>query len=159
MYIIKILGAALIVFAGFLCGRYMSENLALRCRTLENIIKIALFLKEQIVCFRYEIEVIYKNLIDSGFDEDFVLNLKNTNSQKEYLKDFDFLTQKDKGLSYELFSGVGMRDAKGEEENILVYIKLINEQLEFAKQEYAKKDKLYKNVGTFLGIGLAIFLI
>lgn len=159
MYFIKFLGAALIVFAGFLCGRYMSYNLIQRCRTLENIIKVALFLKEQIVCFRYEIDVIYKNLIDNGFNEEFVLKLKNTKSKKEYLKEFDFLTYKDKTLAYELFSGIGMRDAKGEEENILVYIKLINEQLDFAKQEYAKKDKLYKNVGTFLGMGLAIFLI
>lgn len=159
MFFIKILGAVLIIFAGFCIGKHMSQNLKLRCDALENIIKVAMYLKEQIVCFRYEIDTIYKNLIDCGFSKELILALKNTQSHKEFLKDFVFLNQKDKKLAYELFSGIGMRDVKSEEENILVYIKLIEEQLKSAKEDYLKKAKLYSNVGLFLGIGLAIFLM
>ncbi len=159
MLFVKISGAICIILAGFCGGKYMSQNLKLRCEWLENIVKVAMNLKEQIVCFRYEIDIIYKNLIDGGFSKELVLALKNTQSNNEYLKEFDFLNQRDKKLAFELFNGIGMRDVKSEEENILVYIKLIEEQLKSAKDDYLKKAKLYNNVGLFLGIGLAIFLI
>lgn len=158
MLFVKILGAALIIFSGFLSGRYMSQKLKRRCDILESIIWATCFVKEQIICFRYEIGVIYKNLLESGFDKN-LLKFLTDKSSHDGFADFDCLTQRDKKLAKELFDNIGMSDIKGEEERILVYIKLLSEELEAAKEDFLKKEKLYKNVGAFLGVGIAIFFI
>ena len=155
MLFIKLSGAALIIGAGFLGGRYFSQNLKLRCSVLESIIFAANFLKEQMVCFRYEIDTIYANLLKTGFEKELLLFLTEDKSEQN----FCFLTDRDKKIAKELFLNIGMSDLKSEEERILVYIKLLSDELNSAKEDYEKKQKLYKNVGTFLGIGIAILFI
>ena len=159
MFILKLIGAALIVFSGAFMGIYSCKMLKQRREFLENVIAVTLAIKEQICFFKRSLSQIYEVLIKSGFDSEFVNALKNTDNPEEYLKNFYCLTPKDKQLILELFSSLGMSDAKGEEERILVYIKLFEKQLAEADTDFFKKAKLYKSIGLWGGVSVAIFLI
>lgn len=158
MWILKLSGLMLIVFCGSFSGFSAANKLTARCKTIGQIILIATALKEQICFFKRELNEIYRHLINSGFDKNLVYCLANTQN-KPYLKEFGFLTERDKQLLFELFNRLGESHAEGEAEHISVYINLLKNQLTEAENDKNIKARLYKSFGFWGGVVAAIFLL
>ena len=68
------------------------------------------------------------------------------------------LTEEDQTLLRDFGSGFGASDVEGQLSHCRLYAELFQDRLERARQEKARKGKLYLMLGSFSGIAVALFL-
>lgn len=71
----------------------------------------------------------------------------------------DGLKMSDKKLVYDFFSSLGSSDCDGELAHCDLYISLVKQLLSSQRKESEKRAKLYRLLGTFLGIGAGLFFL
>lgn len=69
------------------------------------------------------------------------------------------LKTSDKKLVCDFFSSLGSCDCEGELAHCDLYISLVKQLLSSQREEAEKKAKLYRLLGTFLGIGAGLFFL
>lgn len=65
----------------------------------------------------------------------------------------------DKKLVYEFFAPLGSNDCEGELAHCDLYISLVKQLLSSQREDAEKKAKLYRLLGTFMGIGAGLFFL
>ncbi len=141
MLLFKILGFLVTITATYSFGFLKSNELKLRWKKLQHIIKGLSALKEKIRTNMGEIE----SLLTSSFNE-YPINYRHLeNSDIELLEEF--------------FSGIGMSDTKTEYERCELYINLLSAKAEEAGQNHKELGKLYRNIGLFSGVFICIILL
>ncbi len=168
MYLVlKIIGAILIVFAGFMAGNSFSKKLHERKNFLKAFIVFLTNLSTQL---RYNSSDIF--------------TLINTSNQISELQFFDFediepnqpfsklwktkiralpkslsLTKTDIEMLIEFGSELGKTDIDGQLTHIELYKTVFEKQLSDAESAIGQKSKLYKTMGFFAGTATALMII
>lgn len=70
-----------------------------------------------------------------------------------------FENEKDKKIMKNMSNMLGKTDLEGQISDIDLTISFLDEQINIAKNELIKNEKLYKNLGVIAGIGIVIILI
>lgn len=68
------------------------------------------------------------------------------------------LTESDRSLLHDFGDGFGASDVDGQLSHCRLYAELFQDRLESARQEKARKGKLYLMLGSFSGVAVALFL-
>ena len=71
----------------------------------------------------------------------------------------DFLNKNDLLTLNEFFGGLGSLDSESEIKRCEMYAKIIEDRFKSAYREYNEKNKLYKMLGLFSGLSLAIVIM
>lgn len=69
------------------------------------------------------------------------------------------LTKNDERILSEFFSGLGMGDSESQIKRCKTYYDIISNCKRDAEKDYAEKGKLYKSLGFFAGLGIAVIII
>lgn len=168
---IKISGALLVIGAFFYIGQNVAQNLKRRASTLSEFIAGLQIIKSEIVYKGTPLNEIMSMLENSCgvFTKKFFgMVSSKMNSQKqaifyaawvENLPQLCFLDDDDKKIICELGNVLGQYNSETQEEAINCAAKRLELKLRAAEDEYEKKGKLYKALGTGFGIVTVLVLI
>lgn len=166
---LKIIGAFFVIITGIMLGFSASAKLSRRVQFLEGYISA---LKEASIRIRYtacDITELFR--CDGSGAVDIMLRLftqkvKSGKSAKNAwtsavntLSDKKQLAKEDKTLIEEFGTTFGTSDVDGELTHIQAHITLLSDRLEKARTEQTEKSKLYKILGLFGGVTLAVIFI
>lgn len=164
--ILKITGSVMLVSACFLVGFLRSKALYKRRDFFKSFI---VFLSSLETNLRYNSSDIFtlvsmcaeccklKHLsIDKNADKPFV---SAWNERVSELPDSFSLKKADRELLVEFGSQLGKSDLDGQLKHVELYKAIFSNQLSLANEEIAKKSKLYKTMGLFVGISIALLII
>lgn len=169
----KAAGVLLCISAGFLIGNYFSENIKKRYMALNNIRRMILQIIGEIEYTRSNISDIFYKLSkkqESPYREFMEYIHSETEGTNGRLKDIWKrgvdgyfsqlkLTDKDLEMLEKLGNSMGSIGIRVEIENLELYIKEVDELLLNIREELANKTKLYRMLGLFGGMAIAIILI
>lgn len=164
---IKLIGCVLIVSACFLAGYTMSRNLIVRRDFLKSFIVLLSSLStniryyssdifalvslsakdEELSYFRFD-DALHNQPFEISWDEKISLLPKSLSLKKS-----------DKELLCEFGRELGKTDIDGQLKHIELYKTVFEKQLYSAEDEISKKSKLYKTMGLFVGISIALMMI
>lgn len=145
----------------------MSQRLSMRVKFLEDYIKFLSFFKNQI---RYNSGSIIDIMdsynakgIISSFLNECIMKVKSGDSFAKAWEDSIELIPKDYGLKFEDINLIkdfglllGSTDIEGEIMHCKLNLKLMQENLDDAREEKKKKERLYIMLGFFIGMLLAV---
>ncbi len=152
MWIIKLLGAGLITLTGFLIGVRSVAKLKGRAAALEwyagaaNDIGVRMNSTAAEIC----------DIILSLHGRDEYLTLEKPFS---VVAKTENLTAREVGVVNEFFDGLGLGELNAQVKRCEAYAAILREQSGKAYAEYTEKARLYRMLGLFSGLGLAIILI
>ena len=145
----KILGSILILSASIVSSYLYEKKKRNEILELQEIYKLAMFIKNQISCFSTPIKEIY-----SKFKTDSALANKIMNGEKIFLYDKEI-----SGKLNDCLLSLG-RGYKSEQLKSLEYICAELKMAEkSAKEGYKSKISVFRSVAIFLGCCLIIFLV
>ncbi len=151
-FLIKISGLVFIVSATTLFGIELSLRLRRRVGAINWYIKAVSEIGEKIRYTSAELAPIIGSIYDHQkyliVDEPFSVSLRETG-----------LDDADKQIVNEFFSGLGSGDTEEEIKRCSLYKRTLEKQLTFAEKAAAEKSRVYKMLGFFGGLGIAIILI
>ena len=137
----KILGFVLIIFTTSAVGFLKASELNLRYKKLCGFSKSISALKEHI-------------RLHSG-DSERLLKL----CFEEYPPNYASLNKDDLEIMNEFFKGFGLCDTLAEYDRCKLYVNLINQKANEAKQKSIELNRLYKNIGVLSGVLICIFFL
>ncbi len=158
---LKLFGALLLALAGLGGGLTFARRLAVRRDFLSRLIG---FLSSLTTALRYRGDDIYTSVNSCGelfFVEESVSNSFET-AWKECVSDFPKkyrLSKRDYSLLEKLGSGLGTTDIEGQLEHIEYFRALFERQLGEAREDVARKSKLYQTLGLFIGVSAALMIL
>lgn len=161
---IKIPGLILIVISCFSVGLYLSARLKYR---LEFLSSFKEFLSSLEINIRYnclEIIPLIKasapvNITDIFSDENDGSFLDYWNNSINNIPKKFALKEEDLKLLYEFGRTLGTTDIEGQLNHIILYKNLIEANIDNSKKELKQKSKLYKTLGLFTGLSIALLLL
>ncbi len=162
---LRIIGAAMIIFAGSMLGFLKSDGLRKREECLDRIISGLNLLETDI---NYEKTDLYDALFSIGKNhnirtfENIAKNLSKIgirNAIGVALEEEAFLLERDKAPLRTLGDNLGMTDSKTQSQAIKRTVLSLLEGKKNAQEEYARFAKLYRSCGVLGGILGAIILI
>lgn len=148
----------------------------LKSKTFENRVKNLIKISEALNMFKTKIEFTYEpikeifteisNIIYQNKENIFmntIQNIKEKNVSLSWIEAIemskeDFLNE-DKEVLKTMGKLLGKTDKTGQVSQILLTENLLEKQIEKAEIEKNKNTKLYKTLGTVLGVGICILLI
>lgn len=161
---IKLFGCALLIFACFFTGCLKSKKLYSRRDFLSNFLSFLSTLKTNI---RYSGDDIF-TLLEASADGCGTLwlsgfSLERSEPEAAWKRRVDALRdtedKADRQLLLEFGSKLGKTDLEGQLSHIERYETLFGLRLENAGEEIAKKSKLYRAMGLFIGISAALLMM
>ena len=168
---IKISGALLVIGAFFYIGQNVAQNLKKRALTLSELIAALQIIKSEIVYKGAPLCEIVSGLAERGgsftgkFFGDVAEKMKAQRQSVFYaawvesLARLCFLNEDDRALVCELGNVLGQHEAQTQEEAISCAAKRLELKLRAAEDEYEKKGKLYRTLGTGFGVITVLILI
>lgn len=151
-FLIKISGLIFIVTATTLFGIELSLRLRRRAGAINWYIKAVSEIGEKIRYTSAELGVIIGSIYGQEkylrVDEPFSVSLREVG-----------LDDADKQILTEFFSGLGSGDTEEEIKRCSLYKRTLEKQLSSAEKAADEKSRLYKMLGFFGGIAIAIILI
>lgn len=161
----RIIGAAMIIFAGSMIGFLKSENLKKRVECLDRIISGLNLLETDI---SYREKDLAKTLFSIGENHKigmFISIAKNLSgcgiktATGKALAEEEFLLERDKAPIRALAENLGMTDSVTQTGAIKRAVLNLLEEKKNAQAEYARLGRLYRSCGVLCGILGAIILI
>lgn len=151
-FLIKCIGIIFIIGATSLLGVRSSLKLKKRADTLSWFVSAVCEIRDKVRSTGAEIPKIVEGLYaaDRYFtvEAPFKVCLKN-----------GALTEKDQKLLNEFFAGFGMGDIASQISRSDMYLNLLQKEYEAAEGEYAEKSRLYKQLGFFAGLSIAVMVV
>ena len=169
MIIIKTFSLFLIIAISSLIGRILSQKYVNRLEELEEL-KNALNIFKSKIKFTYDpiseiFEEISKNT-SKNISNIFLNAKKNMNGKiasiawENAVDETDCnLNNEDKKTIKTLSKLLGQTDIEGQVSQIEITQNFLEKQIKVAKEEKEKNEKLYKKLGTIIGLAIAIVLI
>ncbi len=152
MWIIKIIGLAFIVLSGFLLGRKNSLQLKNRADALEWFYFSVLCIGQKISGTAAEIYDILNTILGKEnyltLKKPFCVQIKNGHLNKD-----------DQKIIEEFFAELGMGNIESQIKRCETYADILKQRWASADNEYIKKSKLYKMLGLFSGLSIAVLLV
>lgn len=169
MIIIKYIMMLLVFALCFIIGNLISKNYTLRLKELKEV-KNALNILESKIKFTYEpLSEIFNEiskLVSKNISQIFVqaaTYLKETNAEAAWNKSIESantnLNKEDKENIKSLGKMLGKTDKEGQVSQLELTKTFIEMQIENAKVEEEKNAKMYKTLGTIIGLAFVIILI
>lgn len=166
--ILKTLLGIGIIFCSCKIGILISNKYIYRLDELEEI-KNNFQIIENKIKYTYEpLEEIFIDITEisskniATFFENVAANIKKTGTEqawKESIKKTETnLTKEDKNVLEEFGTLLGKTNKEGQINQIKYVINLLEIQIEKARTEREKNEKIYKKLGLILGIGLVIII-
>lgn len=152
MLIIKISGLIILSLTGLLVGSKQVVKLKRRSDALQWFATNILFIGEHIRATANELYDIVNSLCGK---ENY---LRLSRPFKIEITD-DFLNSDDLGALNEFFENLGRLDTESEIKRCEMYAKIIQNRFKSAHKEYLEKNKLYKMLGLFSGLSVAIIMV
>ena len=165
--LLKLIGSVMLIAASFSAGYCMSKSLYRRRDFLKAFI---VFLGRLATCIRYSSDNIF-TLVNSCADsaelscfrpETVVISQPFENIWNKCVLTIPkgyALKKADIDLLLEFGSQLGKTDVEGQLKHIELYRQLFEKQLEAAEDAIAKKSKLYKTMGLFVGTAAALMMM
>lgn len=154
---LKMLSCVLIISCSTIVGFSYSTKLYERKKILENFV---LLLKNYSTRIRYNsqcLSVVFSdNFMNYSFCDDKPFCDQWIKMLEQYFK---ILSVDDIRILTDFSKSVGTADEQSEQKNIEMYTKLLQANIEKAKDDIAQKSKLYRTLGLSLGLVIAILLI
>ncbi len=156
--ILKGFGFILIVFSGFIVGYLLSIKISNNTKALKDILVIIDFIENNI-CYKKETtEKILKDLKTNCNLE--LLSINTDNKFKDCLVDNkDYFYQNQFLVLTEFLDKTGFDIQSIEIKKLNYYKTFFNNELQQAQQKEIKDCKLYRTLGLYAGISIAIFFI
>ena len=156
---LRIAGAALLAFSGFLGGCYYSRRLFVRLRFLDDF---GVFISNLETAIRYRSADIF-TLVNSSQElfklpDGVALETAWEQGTTGFPKRF-CLSSRDTELLREFGSRLGKTDAEGQLMHLELYRTLFLKQRALAEEDIKNKSKLYKTMGLFAGVSAALMII
>lgn len=171
MQVLKYLGIFLIFTISSLIGKIYSKRYASRVKDLEEMKKALLMFKSNIR-FTYEsIPEVFKKISHElkqnigNIFENASKYMESDIASKAWKISLDEnktntnMLESDVEALKSLSKMLGDMDLEGQINNIDLVIEMLNNQIEEAKIEQGKNEKMYKVLGTGIGLTIAIILI
>lgn len=165
--ILKILGSLLLVSACFVTGCIKSKALYRRREFLENLLVFISLLETNLRFSGSDIFTLISAsansddlrylIVDSSQTDKAFSELWNANVSE--LPNSLALKGEDKKLLTDFGSELGKSDLEGQIKHLQLYQSMFQRQLLSAQNEIAKKSKLYKIMGLFVGVSVALVMI
>jgi stage III sporulation protein AB len=166
--IVKIFGIVVVFIACSAAGLMKSYSLTKRVRELEEFLGALTFISTEIRYFASPTAEIMKKLADSGefeklkvfeFCTEFLKNTRDFpkawNQAIEKAKPYLSLEDDDIKAVKEFGASFGATDADGQTANCERYAELIRQRLESAKDDRAKRGRMFSSLGVLCGIFFA----
>lgn len=157
MHMLKPMLCIVIVLSATMTGFYYSNKLYIRKDTLQKFINE---LKASVTQIRYSSDNLCDIFSDkfSGFEfcdeQPFLIQWNNL------LKSYDSkLKKSDIKLLLSFAQNLGKADVNGEISHIQMYIDMLNDCVEDAKNNINSKSKLYRTLGVSFGLLISILLL
>ena len=169
MQIIKYNILLLIFLSSTLIGKYIAERYCYRLRELEDI-KTAMNILKSKIKFTYEpLPEIFKE-ISKNIGQNIAKIFENstkimedktaTEAWNEAIDEYNGnLTEEDKKVVKTLSKMLGTTDSEGQISQIEVTENFLDNQIKQAQEEKNKNEKLYKKLGSTIGLAIVIILI
>lgn len=152
MLVIKILGLIVLSFTGLLLGTNQVAQLRRRSDALYWFSTNIIFIGEHIRSTANELYDIINSLYGKEayltLLRPFKIEIKNNFMNKDDLSTLD-----------EFFVGLGSLDSESEIKRCQMYGKIIENRYKSAQKDYEEKNRLYKMLGLFGGLSVAIMLL
>lgn len=170
MVLVKFCGAVIIVVSGTLCGIYASKSVENRVKFLEEYVMFLTQVKTMINYSAISVpEILLSvssvpivapllNNCHSSLSEGMSLE-KAWHSAVDEMYKKRLFTQSDKALLYSFGETFGSSNIDGEVTKTELHISLMKERLNTVKAEYLSKNRLYRIVGMFSGIMIALIIV
>lgn len=152
MFLIKLIGATILSLTGMFMGINSVNKLKKRADSLDWFYKSLL-------------EIATRISVSAAELSDIIISLYGYENYLKIYKPFKleittpYLKSGDKEILVEFFSSLGLGDIHSETKRCELYSKIIEERYKSAKSEYLQKSKLYKMLGLFSGLSLAIIIM
>lgn len=164
---LKIIGAMLIVLAGFSAGSCFSHNLYARRDFLKKLI---VYLSNLSTNMRYNSADIFSISTLSAQTSDieyfrFEQTEYNAPFSEQWIEIIKFLPKSislanaDKELLKDFGTELGKTDVEGQLRHIELYKTIFEKQLDDAEKDIRQKSKLYRTMGLFTGTTIALMII
>ena len=152
MLLMKILGAVFLCITGTATGINALSRLKKRADALDWYYKAAAQIGSRIRGTAAELYDIISTLYGKNeylsVSRPFKVNFKG-----------DFLSAEDRQIISEFFSSLGSENIEAEVRRCEMYSNILRERYKSAKNEYTQKSKLYKMLGLFSGLAVAIIIM
>jgi len=169
MIILKYIILCLVFLISFLIGNIISKKYILRVKELKDF-KNALNIIESKIKFTYEplseIFMQTSNLLSKNISEIFVRasnNMKSLNAEEAWNRSLESsstnLYKEDIENIKNFGKMLGKTDKEGQVSQLELTKTFIEMQIEKAKVEEEKNSKMYKTLGTIVGLAIVIILI
>lgn len=153
----KILLCMVVIACSTTVGFSCSSKLYERKKILENF---TLLLKNYSTQIRYNSPCLSTVFADNFMNYTFCDDKPFCEQWMQMLKLYSKVLSKDDiRLLSDFSKTVGTADEQSEQKNIEMYTKLLQTNIEKAKDDIAQKSKLYRTLGLSLGLVIAILLI
>ena len=171
MIIIKIVLLLLVLVISFYIGLLYSKKFTKREEDLIEIRNGLEMFKNKIKFTLEPISEVFDEISNSlkpnikSFFKDASIYMKETNAKEAWIKSINKnkentnLNKEDVEKISNLSKSLGLTDIEGQVNNIEFFICLINEQIKKADLEKQKNQKLYKTLGTSVGLIISIILL
>lgn len=162
----KIIGCIMIVFSSTMAGFSKSQKLYNRRDFLNSFLMFLNFMSTSIRYNASDIEILismcsgdFAEVISNAVSENnFSLPKKWINGINSIPKSYS-LTYRDKQMMFDFGEKLGTTDVEGQIKHIEMYVQLAENQKQNAEKEIADKSKIYKALGFFAGISIALIII
>ncbi len=169
MQVIKCFMLLLVFIASSFIGRYIAKKYSYRLEELEEIKNILNVFKSKIR-FTYEpIPEIFKEMANNAKEnigqifEQARKNMQNLSAGEAWENAVQTsetnLTDEDKHVLLMLSKMLGQTDVEGQISQIEITENFLEKQIKEAQQEKDKNEKLYRKLGTTIGLAIVIILI
>lgn len=166
---IKIIGGGIVFLSGLLWGLCKSHRLLKREQSLKNIISALYMLEGEIVFASNKLKTAFYRISDlTPCKELFSVaakNMENLSSYEAWKKAIDetaaamCLTEKDAETVKLLGAELGLSDKEQQQKNIRHISTLLGVAANEAYDEYISSAKMYRSIGIFGGLFIAILLM
>lgn len=150
--IFKVIGIGLIVAAATLCGNTMAIRLQKRAAALSQMQQFCAEVGEKIRFFATPVEQIIKECAPKYNELLFLAEFPKITPQYPFDKNDDVEVG-------QFFAGLGASDICGQQKHCEAYSLLFGRMAEAAKEECNSKNRLYRVLGLFCGVCIAVLLI
>ena len=169
MQIVKGFMLLLVFIASSLIGRFTAKKYSYRLEELEEIKNILNVFKSKIR-FTYEpIPEIFREIVSNAKEnigqifEEARKNMQNFSAGEAWEKAVQTsetnLTKEDLHVLLMLSKMLGQTDVEGQISQIEITENFLEKQIKEAQQEKDKNEKLYRKLGTTIGLAIVIILI
>ncbi len=148
----KVVGIILIVFASYLCGNSMAIRLSNRAKALKSVAQLCRFAAEKIRLFATPVEKILCEAQSQYAELEFLCGYP------EILPDYPFNAVERETIKA-FFCGLGASDVCGQVKYCEGYALQFERMASDVKAQCDGKNKLYRVLGLFCGICIAVILV